>query len=124
MVNNSIIFHGIAQVYAFCGLLVSYVVFEAAFDSCQHTRKANRCTTTHKIAVFESEKLSETFVLVNSVVVGNNAFPVCRCLLEAKQTNAFQLRYFYLGGGITSEAHFAMAFATFSTGLVLPGIPN
>lgn len=37
----------------------------------------NLNTATHKIAVFESEKLSETFVLVNSVVVGNNAFPIC-----------------------------------------------
>lgn len=80
---------------------------------------------THKIAVFESEKLSKTFVLVNSVVVGNNAFPICRCLVEAKQIDAFQLRYFQLGrGGITSVAHFAMIFATFATGLVLPGIPN
>lgn len=85
----------------------------------------NRNTATHKIAVFESEKLSETFVLVKSVVVGNNAFPICRCLVEAKQSDASQRRYFYLGrGGITSAAHFAMVFATFTTGLVFPGIPT
>lgn len=104
---------------------MSYAVFEAALTQVSTPPKANRSSATYNIAFFESEKLSETFVLANSVVVGNNAFPIRRCLLEAKQTNAFQLRYFYLGrGGITSAAHFTMAFATFSTGLVLPGIPN
>lgn len=52
-------------------------------------QKGNSSNVTHKVAVFEPQEFGKTFVFVNGIIVGNNAFAIGRGLNSPSTTSPF-----------------------------------
>ena len=76
--------------------------------------KVNSCQLTYQIAIFQSHEFFGTHILVHCSIVAHGAFAISGRLTEVSQCLLTTIYWRIL----TSAEHWAVALASFSTGLV------
>lgn len=69
----------------------TYFRFAAAFKRYKrHKKKGIGRGITHNVAVFKPQEFSKTFVFVNGVIIGDNAFAINRSLNSTLTSFSFR----------------------------------